>query len=265
MPGTELAFRDYGDGDKTIIILHGLLGSSQNWQRAAKVFAEKFRVLVVDLRNHGDSPHTPTHSLAEMREDIKDFFDHEIIAPAYLLGHSMGGVVAMEFAFHHPRMLLGLIIEDVAPRAYPNDSGEILQTLASIDLSGVASRQQVDERLALTISSPVTRQFLLTNLVRHEDNSFAWRMNLPALLDFRQEMATYKPSPQASYDGEALFIGGERSAYRIDQDRDLIVRHFPNSRLAKIPNAGHWLHFEALETFTTLVARFVDEGLTTFR
>jgi pimeloyl-ACP methyl ester carboxylesterase len=242
-----------------------LLGTSQNWQRAAKLLGEKYRVLVVDLRNHGESPHTPTHSVAEMRDDIKIFFDQHRLQKAYLLGHSMGGVLAMEFAFRYPELLSGLIIEDVAPRAYGSDSGDILQTLASIDLTGITSRQQVDEQLAQKISSPVTRQFLLTNLVRDENHSFLWRVNLPALLSFRSEMATYAAPRQARYEGEALFIGGERSAYRIDQDRDLILRHFPNSRLPMIPNVGHWIHFEALEKFCETVESFIENGLVCFK
>ena len=247
------------------MILHGLLGSSQNWQRAAKVFAEKYRVLVVDLRNHGDSPHTPAHSFAEMREDVKQFFDQHRLQHVYLLGHSMGGGVAMEFAHHHPECLSGLIIEDIAPRAYPGDSGEILQTLASIDLSNVSSRHQVDEQLAKKISSPVTRQFLLTNLICKEDNSFSWRVNLPALLDFRKELSTYAPPALMTCNGETLFIGGEKSAYRIDHDQDLILRHFPKSHLEMIPNVGHWIHFEALQTFTDMVARFMENGLDAFK
>ncbi len=261
----DLAFREYGSGDKTLVILHGLLGSSQNWQRAAKVLGEKYRVLAVDLRNHGESPHTPAHSFAGMREDVKDFFDQHRLQQAYLLGHSMGGGVAMEFAFHYPERLLGLIIEDIAPRAYPTGSGEILQTLASIDLSDVSSRRQVDEQLAKNITSAVTRQFLLTNLIRKEDNTFSWRMNLPALLDFRRELSTYAPPEHMRYGGETLFIGGEKSAYRIDHDQDLIVRHFPNSRLAMIPSAGHWLHFEALETFTDALMRFIENGPNAFQ
>jgi esterase len=260
----DLAFREYGSASKILFILHGLLGSSQNWQRAAKVLGQKYRVLAVDLRNHGDSPHTPTHSFAEMREDVKHFFDQHDIDKAYLLGHSMGGGVAMEYAFHYPERLLGLIIEDIAPRPYGNDSGEILQTLAEIDLAGISSRTQVDEQLAKKINSPVTRQFLLTNLVRNQDNSFSWRMNLPALLNFRKELSTYAPPEKMRYDGETLFIGGERSAYRIDQNRDLMLRHFPSSRLAMIPHAGHWIHFEALEQFSETIQRFIENGLVHF-
>jgi len=261
----ELAFREFGRGDKTLVILHGLLGSSQNWQRAAKVLAETSRVLALDLRNHGESTHTPTHSFLEMREDVKHFFDQHRLDGMYLLGHSMGGGVAMDFAFHYPERLAGLIIEDIAPRAYQNNTGDILETLAAIDLKNVTSRQQADAELAKSIGSPITRQFLLTNLVRHGDDSFSWRMNLPALLAFRREIAAYTPSAPARYTGETLFIGGEQSAYRIDQDRELIQRHFPHNQLAMIPNAGHWLHFEALETFTELVRRFMENGLAGLR
>ncbi|MGH7601135.1 MAG: alpha/beta fold hydrolase [bacterium] len=253
----ELFFREYGLGAPTLVILHGLLGSSQNWQRAAKIFAEKCRVLVVDQRNHGNSPHTATHTIADLREDVKHFFDQQRLDQAYLLGHSMGGLTAMEFAFHYPERLAGLIVEDIAPRPYQSVTGDILQALCTVDLSAVTSREDVDAMLTKDIKSRRTRQFLLTNLTRREDNSFGWKVNLPVLQAWQKDMAVYNPPLAAHYTGASLFIGGELSDYRLDHDHDVILRHFPNSKLVMISNAGHWIHFEAVEAFTEAVLRFM--------
>jgi pimeloyl-ACP methyl ester carboxylesterase len=254
----ELFFREYGRGAPTLVILHGLLGSSQNWQRAAKVLAEKCRVLAVDQRNHGNSPHAATHTAADLREDVKHFFDQQRLDQAYLLGHSMGGLAAMEFAFHYPERLAGLIIEDIAPRPYPSSSGDILRALGAADLSAVTSREEADALLARDLKNPRTRQFLLTNLVRRDDGTFAWKANLPVLQTFQPEMAIYEPPLAARYSGPALFIGGELSDHRLDHDHDVILRHFPHSKLVMIPNAGHWIHFEAVEAFTKVVMRFMS-------
>ncbi len=253
----DLFFREYGQGAPTLVILHGLLGSSQNWQRAAKILAEKCRVLAVDQRNHGNSPHTATHTIADLREDVKYFFDQQRLDQAYLLGHSMGGLAATEFAFYYPERLTGLIVEDIAPRPYQSLSGDILRALCAIDLSLVTSREAAEAMLARDIKSPRTRQFLLTNLVRRDDGTFAWKANLPVLQACQQEMATYGPPSAASYAGATLFIGGGLSDYRLDHDHDAILRHFPNSKLVMIPNTGHWIHFEAVEAFTDAVMRFI--------
>jgi pimeloyl-ACP methyl ester carboxylesterase len=252
-----LFYREYGSGEPVLVILHGLLGSSQNWQRAAKALEKTCRVLVVDQRNHGSSPHTETHTFADLREDVKLFFAQQHLDKAYLLGHSMGGIAAMEFAFHYPERLAGLIIEDIAPRAYQSASNEILRALCAIDLNTVASREQVEAILAQDLTSARTRQFLLTNLIRRGDNVFAWKANLPVLQASQREIETYEPPLSASYAGKTLFIAGALSDYRIDQDRNLIPRYFPNSQLVMIPNAGHWIHFEAVEAFTEVVTKFI--------
>jgi pimeloyl-ACP methyl ester carboxylesterase len=261
MSKLNLFFREYGQHGPTLVILHGLLGSSQNWQRAAKEFEKNFRVLVVDQRNHGSSPHTATHTFADLREDIKRFFDEQRLENAWLLGHSMGGMVAMEFAFHYPECLTGLIIEDIAPRLYQSSSSDILRALCAVDLSTITSREQADARLAKDIESSKTRQFLLTNLMRRADDTFVWKANLPALREFQKEMAVYEPPLGASYSGKTLFLGGELSDYRLDHDHDVILRYFPNSVLKMIPNAGHWIHFEALEAFTDAVMNFCRDAL----
>lgn len=254
----NLFFREYGHSHApTLVILHGLLGSSQNWQRAAKALEATCRVLVVDQRNHGSSPHTATHSLHDLREDIKHFFDQQRLIQAYLLGHSMGGMAAMEFAFHYPERLAGLIIEDIAPRPYHSSSSDILRLLSAIDLDTVTTREQVEALLACDLKSARTRQFLLTNLVRRENGALAWKANLPVLQAAQPEIAGYEPPLAARYTGKSLFIGGELSEYHLDHDHDLILRHFPHSELLMIPHAGHWIHFEALEAFTAAVQKFL--------
>lgn len=256
MSKLDLSFREYGNAGPVLVILHGLLGSSQNWQRAAKVFEKYFHVFAVDQRNHGTSPHTSSHTFADLREDVKHFFEAQGLEKVCLLGHSMGGFAAMEFAFHYPERLSGLIIEDVAPRAYQSTSSDILNALCRVALQAATSREQIDAMLQQDIKSATTRQFVLTNLVRRADNTFAWKINLPVLQNFQQEMAAYEPAPNASYTGKTLFLGGALSDYRIDHDHDLILRHFPNSELQMIPQAGHWIHFEALEAFAEAVLNF---------
>ncbi|MDZ7290087.1 MAG: alpha/beta fold hydrolase [candidate division KSB1 bacterium] len=253
----NLFFREYGRGEPTLVILHGLLGSSQNWQSAARILGAKCRVLVVDQRNHGSSPHTATHTFADLRDDIERFLDRQGLYKTYLLGHSMGGLAAMEFSFYHPERLTGLIIADIAPRAYRSSSGDILRTLNGIDLTTVTSREQVEAMLALKVNSSHLRKFLLTNLVRRDNKSFAWKVNLPVLQNFERELSAYEPPLTAIYSGPTLFLGGELSDYRLDRDHDIILRHFPNSHLVMIPSAGHWIHFEALEAFTQAVMRFI--------
>jgi pimeloyl-ACP methyl ester carboxylesterase len=264
MSGLHLHFREYGGGEKTLVILHGLLGSSQNWQRAAKTLGEKYRVLAVDQRNHGASPHTPTHTLDDLREDLRDFFDQQNLASAYLLGHSMGGMAAMEFAFHFPERLEGLIVEDIAPRGYRSSSVEILAALSELDLSALTLRQQAEAQLEPRIPGAMERQFVLTNLARKDDGSYYWRANLRVLQAYNNESAKYEPPLHARYEGETLFIGGANSEYHLDQDQHLLLQHFPNSHLEMIPGAGHWIHFEAAEAFTGMVQQFVDFGLQAF-
>lgn len=261
MSKIELSFREYGKAGPALVILHGLLGSSQNWQGAAKMLAQKFHVFVVDQRNHGNSPHVPSHTFADLRDDVKNFFERQRLEKAFLLGHSMGGVAAMEFAFHHPEYLSGLIIEDIAPRAYQSSSSAILRALLAIDLSTITSREQAEALLAQTIDSAKTRQFLLTNLVRREDHTFIWKANLPVLQAFQNEMTAYEPPSNATFTGRTFFLGGEKSDYHIDHDHNVILWHFPNSELMMIPEAGHWIHFEALEAFAAAVINFCSARL----
>lgn len=265
MNPVSLNFRSYGHGEKTLVILHGVLGASQNWQRVAKALSDQYRVLAVDQRNHGDSPHTPAHTVEAMREDLKYFFEQRQLPRACVLGHSMGGMAAMEFAFHYPEFLHGLIVEDIAPRPYRSTSVGLLAALAQLDLNRINSRQDADEALARMIPNETVRQFVLTNLARGENGGWRWRMNIEALQSYQHDLAHYAAPLHARYEGEALFIGGGRSEFHIDHHHGLILQHFPNSRLEMMPEAGHWLHFEKWEAFVAMVRKFLEGGLQAFQ
>jgi len=256
----KLNFRSYGEGTKRLVILHGLLGSSQNWHSAATKLSENFQILVPDQRNHGASPHGD-HTIERLSEDALNLLHQQHIDKAVLIGHSMGGLAAMLFAFRNPQCLKGLIVVDIAPVSQMDRMDWIFEALAAVDLSAVKQRQHAEEQLAVNISSPLVRQFLLQNLKRQEDGTYAWRCNLPELHIFVQKENGFELKESDKYEGPTLFIGGGRSEHRIAEKEELIARHFPNYQLTIIPNAGHWVHFEAMEEFIAVVNDFIPSKL----
>jgi esterase len=252
----QLHFRELGAGNP-LVILHGLFGTSDNWQTLAKRWAETQRVIVVDLRNHGRSPQTPEHSYELMSQDVLELFDQLQLEHVTLMGHSMGGKVAMRFALDHPTRLAKLIVLDIAPRLSDmRHQDDILAGLHAVNLATIQSRQQADDALAQHIPQVGVRQFLLKNLYRHEDNSFAWRPNLAALT---QNM----PAIGAEITGStpflkpALFVRGGKSDYVSTEDKlYAIPALFPNSQVETVVDAGHWLHAEKPEEIYALVEAF---------
>ena len=258
----KLNVRKYGAEGPAVVILHGLLGSSQNWHSAATKLSEKFQILVPDQRNHGDSPHGD-HTIELLSEDALNLLDQQNIDKTFLIGHSMGGLAAMSFSFKNPQRLTGLIVVDIAPVAQLDRMDWIFDALAAVDLSAVKQRQHAEEKLAVNIPSPLVRQFLLQNLKRLEDGTYAWGCHLPELHDFIRKDDGFELKESDRYKGPTLFIGGGRSEHRIAEKEDLIARHFPNYQLTMIPNAGHWVHFEATEEFITIVTDFIFSKLNT--
>ncbi len=251
---------EYGSGPRTLVILHGLLGSAQNWHSAARMLEPKMHLVIPDQRNHGVSPHDAEHTIETMRHDLEECVDHLKLKKFFLLGHSMGGHVAMNFAFHHPERLNGLIVEDIAPRAYGTGLKEIVSAMSEVDLSQFKEKKSIGTALQDKIKSSVTRQFVLTNLVRHHDR-LSWRVNLHALGKFADhEIARFSMNETHRFDGPTLFIGGTKSIYDISKEKVLIKRYFPAARIVMIKGAGHWLHYEAKEKFCELVLKFVKEN-----
>jgi esterase len=253
----KLFFQQYGTG-QPLIILHGLLGSLDNWHTLSKTFAASFRVLAVDLRNHGRSPHSDNLTYETMAEDVLELMNTQHISSSHLLGHSMGGKVAMTLALAYPTRISKLIVVDIAPRSYRRLHDELLDALMSVDLALFQSRHQIDEELARKIPDRAIRQFLMKNLARDESGSFRWKANLATISRNDEELSTEIDAP-AAFPNPTLFVKGERSDYIIESDFPSILRLFPNARIESI-DAGHWVHAESPDQFADVVQQFLRDG-----
>ena len=254
----ELFFKEYGSGKPEMIILHGLLGSGRNWHTICASLAGKLRILVPDMRNHGRSPHSEQHHLTDMVNDLLDLQAKHHMQHSYLLGHSMGGLVAMNFAFRIPEKVAGLIVVDIAPRPHRASVAFVLDAMLAIDLDAMRSKGDIDEALSVSIKDPLVRQFVMTNL-QTDGERFRWRSNVPALKAFLVESQAYQPSPADVYDGPTLFIRGERSDYIRDDDFAIIRHHFPKAQIETVPGAGHWVHHDAPDAILRLIDRFLEQ------
>ncbi|WP_400192447.1 alpha/beta fold hydrolase [Hymenobacter sp. B81] len=253
-----LHYRESGQG-RPLVILHGLFGTLDNWQSLARRWAERFRAVAVDLRNHGRSPHHDEHSYELMAQDVLGLFDQLQLGPeTTLMGHSMGGKVAMRFALDYPDRLAKLVVLDIAPRRSSMEHQDnILDGLRAVELATLQSRQQADEALAQHIPQPDVRQFLLKNLYRREDNSFAWRPNLAVLAEDLTAVGAEVTAAQP-FLKPALFIRGGKSNYISPEDKlHGIPTLFPNSQVETVVDAGHWVHAEKPEEVFGLVQAFV--------
>ncbi len=253
----KLHYKEMGHG-QPLLILHGLFGTLDNWATLAKRLAEHYNVFLVDLRNHGRSPHSEQHDYDAMAEDVLRLVDDLQIATPAIMGHSMGGKVAMNYALKYPTRLTKLIVVDIAPKAYPPHHDEIIDALKDLDINSVTSRGDVDDQLAKSISEDEVRLFLLKNLYRKEDNTFGWRMNLDAIEKNYEKIAAAITS-DIPFKKHALFIKGGRSRYILPEDiYGNIERLFTLVEVETIPNAGHWVHAEAPDEVYDLVTTYLD-------
>ncbi len=253
----KLHYREMGHG-QPLLILHGLFGTSDNWQTLAKRLAENYNVFLVDLRNHGRSPHNEQHDYDAMAADVLQLVDELQIPTPAIMGHSMGGKVAMNYALKYPTRLTKLIVVDIAPKAYPPHHDEIIDALQSVDLSTVTSRGEVDAQLAKTIHEDEVRLFLMKNLYRKEDNTFGWRMNLDAIEKNYANIAA-AITADVPFKKSTLFIKGGRSRYIKPEDQYTNIEHlFTQVEIETIPEAGHWVHAEAPDKVYDLVTRFLS-------
>jgi len=253
----QLHYRKYGDGGEPLIILHGLFGSSDNWHSLARKWSTHYQVFVPDLRNHGSSPHESVMTYQEMAADVHAFIKHERLGAVRIVGHSMGGKVAMLFASLHPDVLKGLVVLDIGIGRVKGKHLDILQILNDIDPGEFTNRSDIDEQLAKTISSPPLRQFLLKNILRRVDGSLAWKFNAPVLLDQYDEI-TAELDLEVPFIGQILFLRGENSDYLEPSLSPDILDRFPLAQLTTIKDAGHWLHADAPDELTALVLDFME-------
>jgi len=254
----ELHHKIFGHGDP-LIILHGLFGTLDNWQTLGRMLGENYQVFTIDQRNHGRSPHIPEHTFAAMASDLNAFMEYNWIHHAHLVGHSMGGKTAMQFALQHSDKVGKIIVVDIGPKAYRGGHELIFEALGAIDLSRVAEREQVEAHLRQYIQENAIVQFLMKNLSRSKDGAYHWKMNLPVLRDYYNDMLLPIQSDRP-YEGPILFIRGERSPYIQDDDWSEIQDLFPNARLATIKGAGHWVHADAPRELLQLILGFLKEN-----
>ncbi|MCC5935732.1 MAG: alpha/beta fold hydrolase [Lunatimonas sp.] len=249
-----LNFRKAGEG-KPLVILHGLFGSADNWMGIAKDLSQHYTLYLVDQRNHGDSPHSDEWNYAVMADDLKELLDGEGLDTVYLMGHSMGGKTAMNFALKYPERVAKLVVADIAPRYYPVHHATILEGLNSLDFDQISSRKEADDQLAKFISELGIRQFLLKSLTR-VDGKFAWKINLPVITE-KIEIVGEALQGERTFEGPTLFMGGENSKYIQEKDREDMERFFPGHHLIFIKKAGHWLHAEQPEAVVETLKAFL--------
>jgi pimeloyl-ACP methyl ester carboxylesterase len=238
-----------------MIILHGLFGSADNWMTQAKMLGEHYHVYVVDQRNHGLSPQESTHDYLAMADDINDFLVQRNLAKAIVIGHSMGGKAAMNFAIKYPEKISRLIVVDIMPKSYPVHHDRILEGLKSLDILNLNSRKQADEQLSQYVDEPGVRQFLLKNLSRESTGGFSWKMNLEAINQNIEEMGA-PLVVKGKFEESSLFIIGTRSNYFSAGDEELIRSYFPNYKIVEL-ETGHWVQAEKPNEFVDAVIQFL--------
>ena len=257
----KLNFKQYSTDGEPLLVLHGLFGSLQNWAWHCKKFAGHFSVTALDMRNHGASPHDDSMNYPVMANDVLEFMDDHKISAAHILGHSMGGKVAMQLALMAPERVKRLVIADVAPVNYGGERGEhdeIFEGLCAVNLDTLHNRAEADAQLAEYVDDEVVRQFLLSNLLRTEAGGFRWRINLPVLKSSYPQLRE-APVADKPYPGDVLFLRGDLSDYILPEHRDEVLRLFPKARVKTINQAGHWLHAEKPDTFNRIVFDYLRE------
>lgn len=246
-----------GNHPKHFLIFHGLFGQSDNFGTLAREYSEFYTVHLVDLRNHGRSFHDEDMSLRTMAKDILNYLDFHQISQCYLLGHSLGGRVVIEFSYMFPERLEKLIVADIAPKAYPPHHQGIFKALNSVDFDKVEKRSDVEVVLKQYIPEFSVRQFLLKNVYMQENGKYGFRFNLPVLTKWYDEMIETELT-EGRFDKPTLFLKGEKSAYILNEDYDLIYNRFPKAEIKVVSNAGHWLHAENPKEFFNYTVDFLN-------
>jgi pimeloyl-ACP methyl ester carboxylesterase len=258
----DLAFRDLGGRGGPIVFLHGLFGSSQNWAGMGRRLTTLGRVFALDLRNHGDSPHEPSHSLRDCVQDLREWVRARSFDQVRLIGHSMGGLIAMGFAIAHPDLAACVASIDIAPRPYPPEHGEELRALKT-DISGCRSRAELEQLLLPLVPDLRARQFLLTNAARKSaghvgaaGEGFRWKPNVNALE--KNTVAADWAAVTGIYEGEALLVAAGKSDYVRPEDHEVMRRYFPRAEIVTLPGADHWPHVTAPAALEAVLRGFLD-------
>ena len=242
-----------------VVILHGLMGSCENWRGVRAVLADRCRVICLDLPNHGRSAQAAFFDLRSMGDDVTETLDAlGVVGQAVVMGHSLGGKVAMQMASDHADRLRGLVVVDISPRAIQPVHLFVLRACEQLDLAAAKRRGELDAALARFVPQRATRDFLLKNVVRDKDGRFVWRVPLPFLIDNYRAVSDAPPLV-APYAGPALFVAGEASPFRLMADEALVRGWFPAARFVTVAGAGHLVHADQPEAFVAQVRAFLGE------
>ncbi len=244
-----------GEGEP-LIILHGLFGMLDNWQRFAKKISEQYKVILVDQRNHGKSFRSEEFTYELLAKDCIELLDHLNIRKAHILGHSMGGKTTMQIATSYPERVESFVVVDIAPKTYAGDHQFIFDSVLSIDLEEAKTRKEIDEQLSKSIMEMGVRLFLMKNLKRKKEGGFEWKANFPILKNSYADIMGHSLS--ATSHSKGLFIRGGLSNYILSDDEAIIKHHFPNASMATIEGAGHWVHADKPEALLEVVVNFLS-------
>ena len=256
----ELNYRQYSENGAPVLVLHGLFGSLSNWGWHCKQLAQQYAVYGVDLRNHGDSPHSDQLDYQVMAEDVRQLIVRLGLESCCIVGHSMGGKVAMQLALSFPDLIEKLVIVDIAPVSYPEDADGHMNVLAAMDavkLGEIKSRTQAEVTIEDYIPQEATRKFLLTNLVRNKEGSFEWRLDKDSI---RKNYANLRAELIAtmSFLKPVLFIKGSLSPYIKPEHEAQIKELFPAASVKLLMGAGHWLHAEKPQALQKILLKFLS-------
>jgi pimeloyl-ACP methyl ester carboxylesterase len=255
----KLFCRQFGSGPP-MVILHGLFGISDNWVSIARTLGEQYTVYVPDLRNHGQSPHSPAFDFSVLEGDLLELTEEYSLENPVLMGHSLGGKTAMYYTLHHPQSIKKLIIVDISLRKAPVNAEhqELIDAMLGVDFTNVSARSDVGRQLESKVRSQRLRQFLMKNIYWRDDKTLDWRLNLYAinenLLNIFEGVDV-----QGRYTGPVLFIRGGLSDYIPDKDLEELKNKFPGALVKTIPGAGHWVHADAPGEFLKEVRAFLDQ------
>ncbi|HNW69214.1 MAG TPA: alpha/beta fold hydrolase [Bacteroidales bacterium] len=254
----DLFYREYGNG-APVIMIHGLLGMSDNFIPLAKKLAEQYRVILPDLRNHGNSPHSEDFDLTVLTGDIIELYHKLNFNSAVIIGHSLGGRVAISAALKHPDLFSRLIVEDMAPRKYSGNKSinNLLQVMNQIDLKSKRSINEIDEALMQAIPDTRNRQLVLKNITRISEGVYVWKLNLDVITR-KVESLMAPVFEEVAFTKPTLFIKGGRSNLIRPEDFKIIYKFFPAAEIEIIPNAGHWVHADDPQLFLEKVMTFLD-------
>lgn len=272
----KLAYASYETMNETkesskrpVMIMHGLFGSKNNWNSLSKAVHQQTdrKVITIDARNHGDSPHSSEMTYKHMAEDVVQLMDDLGLEKSILVGHSMGGSAMMYVALSYPELVEKLIVVDMSPvRTSPSlsDMAKIFQAMRLVTLDGnptlTKARHSVDRQLANTIKSPALRQFLMMNLVEADAGKFKWRVNLPVLeQNFSTQIAVFPNVGTKTFSGPTLFIGGANSDYIRLEDHARIRKLFPSAYIEYIAGANHWVHADKPAEFLKMLTAFINQ------